>query len=347
MPQRTNFVLKGIDIASINKRYGFTTSSSAVIDISSSSYDQQEFSTSISDLKSSDDTVAYYDESKRKKRCDITMADHITKEEIPVYTNIECFYCRNQFDSIALGVPVKYIPSQIIKRFCSGTPNSIRVMIENISITRRTYLESRKQIHEFFTGQTETTTERFARGSEQDLQSKDSQQTPLLDFPVQTSILVPEQEIVNLDISECDSNTTTCKESMKILNNNIDTLKSSDPNEISSKYISIIKKEYFECDGIVCSFNCMKSFIRVNKHDPMYAKSNFYMNQMAKTFFGKAKEIKYAPHWRQLKDCGGSKNIIDFRVSSHQVQYSENGCPIRDHPIQRQIGFLYEQHIHF
>ena len=44
--------------------------------------------------------------------------------------------------------------------------------------------------------------------------------------------------------------------------------------------ITVDENEYYETDGIFCSFNCCQAFINENKHNPLYEHSTFLLNKI-------------------------------------------------------------------
>ena len=115
----------------------------------------------------------------------------------------------------------------------------------------------------------------------------------------------------------------------------------------SPQDISVNIKEYYETDGIFCSFNCCKAFINDNKHKKMYNQSLTLLMRMYNEMFGVTIHvIDSAPHWRVLKEYGGNLSIIEFRNSFSKADYEEHGIIINT-PSYRSIGFLYEEKIKF
>jgi len=116
---------------------------------------------------------------------------------------------------------------------------------------------------------------------------------------------------------------------------------------IDDPRISVNIKEYYETDGIFCSFNCCKAFINDNKHKKMYNQSLTLLMRMYNEMFGVTIHvIDSAPHWRVLKEYGGNLSIIEFRNSFSKADYEEHGIIINT-PSYRSIGFLYEEKIKF
>lgn len=87
-----------------------------------------------------------------------------------------------------------------------------------------------------------------------------------------------------------------------------------------------ISKGYYLTDGVFCSFNCVKSFIKDNRTQLLYKHSEQLITKMLVEMFGKnIPEIKEAPHWRMLKEYGGSLTIEQFRNASDKSVFVNHG----------------------
>jgi len=115
---------------------------------------------------------------------------------------------------------------------------------------------------------------------------------------------------------------------------------------IDNSQITIYNNDYFESDGVFCSFNCCKAFINDNKHDSIYDKSDLLLTKIFnKIMSTKNLKISPAPHWRTLKSYGGFLTIEKFRDSFNKIDYVNHGIDkqIKFNP----IGYLYEEKIKF
>lgn len=116
---------------------------------------------------------------------------------------------------------------------------------------------------------------------------------------------------------------------------------------INDPRININVREYYETDGIFCSFNCCKSYIENNKHNKMYNHSLNLLMKMYNEMLGTTNSvIDEAPHWRLLREYGGHMSITDFRASFNKTAYEEHGI-IKNTPCFRSIGHLFEEKIKF
>jgi hypothetical protein len=87
-----------------------------------------------------------------------------------------------------------------------------------------------------------------------------------------------------------------------------------------------ISEEYFNCEGVFCSFNCMSSYCREqNINNIKYRESFMLILMMYKKFFGKIPyKLQDAPSWKLLEEFGGHLTIEEFRKSFQTVKYTDN-----------------------
>lgn len=140
---KTTFLLKGLlDIDDICHRYGFTDPSEA----------PQEFQIpeNVTEIPNSpqETTMDYYDAARRRNTGVLTMVDFLGKR-LPEQTDIHCFWCRHPFETQPLGIPVKYVPSEAVKRYKSD--NITRLTIESITESRRKILRNEYSATTLFT----------------------------------------------------------------------------------------------------------------------------------------------------------------------------------------------------
>jgi hypothetical protein len=115
----------------------------------------------------------------------------------------------------------------------------------------------------------------------------------------------------------------------------------------NDKFIPMHTGEYYETDGIFCSFNCCQSFINDNKHIRLYDSSHMLLVKMYNEILNtKNAIITPAPHWRTLEYYGGTINIIQFRENFNKVEYEYHGN-IKHIPNFLPLGMLYEAKIKF
>jgi hypothetical protein len=141
---------------------------------------------------------------------------------------------------------------------------------------------------------------------------------------------------ISKDVYTINENITTkCKDRMKI-NNNVN--------------LKIKEGEYYETDGIFCSFNCCKSFIEDNRHRKLYHQSMYLLTKIYKQIYKidkiKNLQIISAPHWRMLEEYGGNLTIKKFRNNFNKVEYENHGV-IKLIPEIKPIGMLFEEKLKF
>jgi len=100
----------------------------------------------------------------------------------------------------------------------------------------------------------------------------------------------------------------------------------------------------YETDGIFCSFNCCLAYIKDNKHNYKYDKSEYLLYKMYNEFNNNNKlEITPAGDWKLLKEYGGTLNIEKYRENFNNIEYLYNG-QVKDILIIPIIS-LYEENI--
>ena len=249
------FTIQNLDINKIHKKYGILTENE---DIIGSDSDTQKNTTKLIELskqKGTPECISFLDEAKKNHCCQISMIDFNSKMDINLL-RYNCYWCRHPFDTVPIGCPIKYIPSQAEKTYYSQISRDKYRIKENITENKRKKIE-------------------------------------------ETS-----------DSISCTS-------------------------------------EYYETDGVFCSFNCCKSWIKENKHNHTYSLSNSLLTKIYNQVMGsKDVEISYAPHWRTLEQYGGDLSIIKFRESFNKIDYTYQGVS-RTLPNFRPVLQLYEENIKF
>ena len=128
------------------------------------------------------------------------------------------------------------------------------------------------------------------------------------------------------------------------------TIKESIPHSktmLDEPNISVSLGEYYETDGVFCSFNCCQAFINDNHHNRTYNMSNSLLMKMYNTMIGaQVVRISPAPHWRTLEHYGGHMNILKFRDGFNKVDYECHG-DTKPVPEFRAVGSLFEAKIKF
>lgn len=108
-------------------------------------------------------------------------------------------------------------------------------------------------------------------------------------------------------------------------------------------YVKLEPNDFYETDGIFCSFNCCLAFIRENKHNILYKNSELLLFRIHNDFFGNTK-VYPAPSWRILKMFGGTVDIVSFRQNFSKVDYEGKGIY---KPHFKSIAHAFEEKIKF
>ena len=87
---------------------------------------------------------------------------------------------------------------------------------------------------------------------------------------------------------------------------------------------SIVNLDYFDTDGIVCSFNCIVSVLE-DSPSPIYKKSNHLMYILYKILFGKypAQKIIRSPSWKMRREYGGPLTDEEFEKSLQEIKFTD------------------------
>ena len=163
--------------------------------------------------------------------------------------------------------------------------------------------------------------------------------TPVIGCPIN---YIP-RELVKKYFSEISKDNYTIKDYITASKTNnikkfIEENKCKQPTEFF-----LVNRDCYETDGSFCSFNCLYAFILDNKRDPLYTHSEMLFFKMYKDITGSTlSKILPAPHWRYLKEYGGSLDIHTFRNGFNRILYENHGI-IRN--LNSPIGMLYEEHI--
>jgi len=116
------FTLRSLDITNILSKYGF--------DMLNQSDETSVGVTKLDDLIIKKDPEYFFlDETRNIKKCSVAMKDLLLGTAPP---NINCFWCRNSFDTTPLGCPIEYVPSKVIKKYFSEITKDYYTIKENI-----------------------------------------------------------------------------------------------------------------------------------------------------------------------------------------------------------------------
>lgn len=249
------FTLKNIDTEKIHQLYNLNITSNITSNLMIKEQHIENI-TKLSELSLNNDDkdiVSFLDDNKDKMD-NITMKDFLSLEKLPEKVDVNCYWCRNRFDWMPIGCPLKYNSSQLEKTYYSDITKDKYTIKENISSSKRKRFEDNK-----------------------------------------------------------------------------------------NEKISILEREYYEVDGIFCSFNCCLSFIQENKHNSIYKHSKNLLKKIYYDFFGKFPDnLTAAPSWRLLKEYGGNLSISEFRNKFNKVDYIQAGM-IRNNLKFKMCGIVFNE----
>lgn len=115
---------------------------------------------------------------------------------------------------------------------------------------------------------------------------------------------------------------------------------------LGDQRIAVKIAEYYETDGVFCSFNCCQAWIDDNKHNKMYNQSSYLLMKIYKSItHAEIKSIISAPHWRLLENYGGNLTINNFRENFNKIDYEYQG--ISKLPKFFPLSTLFEEKIKF
>ena len=132
-----------------------------------------------------------------------------------------------------------------------------------------------------------------------------------------------------------------------ITNDNYNIIEKTHKSADILKDYSINDNNYYETDGIFCSFNCCYAFILDNKQNTIYKDSLMLLSKIYYDLFMNNFNITPAAHWRNLKEFGGSLTLSEFRNSFNKINYIDLNQSIIKLPKQYPIGYIYEERIKF
>ena len=257
--KKYEFKLKNVNAEKIDQRYGIIISSNL------SSYEEQapKNTTKLTDLsltKKVLDVVSFLDESKKIHKCSVSMIDFSRNMSFQEFYSREydCFWCRNKIPTnvMAIGCPIKFIPSQAVKTYYSEISRDQYTIKENVTLRKL----------------------------------------------------------------EC------AKKDNKLVVND---------------------RDYYQTDGIFCSFNCCMAYIEDNRRNPLYNMSEMLLLKMYNDIYPDSTlVIECAPHWRKLKQCGGNLTINEFRDGFNKIEHKCHGIVINA-PKFHSIGVLFEEKLKF
>jgi len=104
---------------------------------------------------------------------------------------------------------------------------------------------------------------------------------------------------------------------------------------------------FFDTEGMFCSFNCMCSYLHENTNVSQYKDSGSLIYFMYKCIFNEypyKMNIRKAPSWKLLKDYGGNLTIEEFRSMFNTVNIHTQNIEFGDNKptgIMRPVKLVY------
>jgi hypothetical protein len=130
--------IKAIDVNKIHKLYNIGLVSN--INDHANTSDKITIINELSQI-SEPSVITIIDEFKKSKRYIVSWVDISSKTELEYKTNKHCFWCRNPFNTVPIGCPIRYFPCQIQKSYHSEITKDTYNIKENISDFQCKYIE--------------------------------------------------------------------------------------------------------------------------------------------------------------------------------------------------------------
>lgn len=98
-----------------------------------------------------------------------------------------------------------------------------------------------------------------------------------------------------------------------VLNNQKKENKKTDKHDGKDSH-QIVTKQFFETEGVFCSFNCIVSYLEENRQNPLYQNSYNLIYFMYKIIFGEFPQFTFikSPSWKLRKEYGGPLSDDDY-----------------------------------
>lgn len=136
------FTLAGVDTDKVHKKYGIELLSNIAEDPGSDPPDNTTRLCELSVEKGTPELVSFLDEAKKMHSCTVSMIDMTTGTHTGML-RYYCFWDKHPFKSRGIGCPIRYVPSQITKKYHSEISNNTYTIKENITRGRRKTLKGK------------------------------------------------------------------------------------------------------------------------------------------------------------------------------------------------------------
>ena len=81
--------------------------------------------------------------------------------------------------------------------------------------------------------------------------------------------------------------------------------------------------DFFETEGIFCSFPCCKAYVLDQRGNPKYKDSLGLLGMLFGLYYGRLPDYPTAPTWKVLREYGGHLTIDEFRATFGKLVYEE------------------------
>jgi hypothetical protein len=98
---------------------------------------------------------------------------------------------------------------------------------------------------------------------------------------------------------------------------------------LKSLNLNFETNDFFETEGIFCSFPCCKSYILSMKGNPLYKDCSSNLTYLYFLIIGRIDNIPMAPSWKLLKAFGGHLSIKEYRATFDVLDYKETTNTMR------------------
>jgi len=99
--------------------------------------------------------------------------------------------------------------------------------------------------------------------------------------------------------------------------------------------------EFFETEGIFCSFPCVKAYVMSDINNPRYKESLSNLTLLFSNIHKCIKPIPVASSWKVLDIWGGHQTIEQYRSSFDRLVYEDTNNLLR--PIMFPVSTIYEE----
>ena len=144
------FTLKNVDTEQVDKKFGIVFVSNILEEDDIVPQNTTKLSELI--IKSTPEIISFLDESKYMRKCNVSMIDFNSKEEISPF-GYHCFWCRHPFETRTIGCPIRYVSKTATKTYYSeiskdtytikeNVPNTKTVISDKVTISKTPYYET-------------------------------------------------------------------------------------------------------------------------------------------------------------------------------------------------------------